>query len=165
MVNRGVWVEVLEQMNYRRTLLIEVPPPDEQAQPELADAVRLLGEAQQHMLRGHDRDAVGSCRDVLEAARVAIGDTDDIPADLHEVLFAKSRSMSKSERLRVLRRALVLVTHPARHRDEVAARIQWGRTDAAAMVTMTAAFLNDLAANATPVPVGTSHSEGSPPAG
>jgi hypothetical protein len=65
-VNQGVWIEVLGQMGYQQTLLIEVPAPDPHAQPELAEAVALLGQAQANLQRGHDRDAVGALRDVLE---------------------------------------------------------------------------------------------------
>jgi hypothetical protein len=54
--------------------------------------------------------------------------------------------MTKAERLRVLRRALKLVTHPARHRDEVTAAIDWSRIDSAQLIFMTAAFINEMAA-------------------
>jgi hypothetical protein len=146
MVNQGVWVDVLAEMGYRRTLLIEVPVPDPHAQPELAKAVADLEQAQRHMALGHDRDAVGSLRDALEQVGLAFGDDDKVPADLERALFANSRSMSKAERLRVLRRALKLVTHPARHRDQVTAAIDWSRIDSAQMITMTAAFIIEMSA-------------------
>jgi hypothetical protein len=146
-VNQGVWVEVLSQMGYQRALLVEVPLPDPAAQPELAEAVRLLTEAQGHMLRGHDRDAVGVLRDVLNEVTRALGDDDEkIEPELKRVLFDNSRNMTKAERLRVVRRALKLVTHPARHRDQVAVGIDWSRTDSAQMIAMVAAFVNEMAA-------------------
>jgi len=145
-VNQGVWIEALAQMGYQRTLLVEVPIPDPDAQPELADAVALLAQSQGHLQLGHDRDAVGSLRDVLEQVKLAFGDDDTIDPDLNRVLFADSRSMTKGERLRVLRRALMLVTHPARHRDEVSVAIDWSRIDATQMITMTAAFVNEMSA-------------------
>jgi hypothetical protein len=145
-VNQGVWVDVLAEMGYRRTLLVEVPLPDPQSQPELAKAVADLEQAQRHMLLGHDRDAVGSLRDALEQVSLALGDNDQVPPDVENILFANSRSMTKAERLRVLRRALKLVTHPARHRDQVTAAIDWSRIDAAQMITMTAAFINEMGA-------------------
>jgi hypothetical protein len=157
-VNQGVWIEALADMGYQRTLLVEVPMPDPNAQPELADAVALLAEAQGHLQLGHDRDAVGSLRDVLEQVKLAFGDDDTIDRDLNRALFDGSRSMTKGERLRVLRRALMLVTHPARHRDQVSVAIDWSRIDATQMITMTAAFVNEMSApdarppqrNATP---------------
>lgn len=54
--------------------------------------------------------------------------------------------MSKGERLRVLRRALMLVTHPARHRDQVSVGIDWGRIDSMQMISMVVAFVNEMAA-------------------
>ena len=145
-VNQGVWIDALAEMGYRRTLLIEVQVPDLHAQPELAKAIADLEQAQRHMTLGHDRDAVGSLRDALEQVTLAFGDDDKVPADLDRVLFANSKSMNKAERLRVLRRALKLVTHPARHRDQVTAAIDWSRIDAAQMITMTAAFIIEMSA-------------------
>lgn len=145
-VNQGVWIDVLAEMGYQRTLLVEVPMPDPNAQPELADAVALLAQSQGHLMLGHDRDAVGSLRDVLEQVKLAFGDDDSIDPDLNRVLFANSRSMTKGERLRVLRRALMLVTHPARHRDQVSVAIDWSRIDATQMILMTAAFINEMSA-------------------
>ena len=54
--------------------------------------------------------------------------------------------MNKAERLRLLRRAAKVPTHPARHRDEVAAAIEWSRIDASSIVTITAALLQELSA-------------------
>ena len=157
-VNQGVWIDVLAQMGYQRTLLVEVPMPDANAQPELAAAVALLAQAQRHLLLGHDRDAVGSLRDVLEQVKLAFGDDDNIDPELNRVLFDRSRSMTKGERLRVLRRALMLVTHPARHRDQVSVAIDWSRIDAAQMITMTGAFVNEMNAPDARPPHGSSTS-------
>jgi Mg-chelatase subunit ChlD len=135
--------------------------PDPQAQPELAEAVAFLAQAQRHLLLGHDRDAVGSLRDVLEQTKLAFDDDDVIAPDLHRVLFDNSRSMNKAERLRVLRRALMLVTHPARHRDQVSVAIDWSRIDAAQLIMMTAAFLNEMSApDARPAQRGSTASDG-----
>jgi hypothetical protein len=65
-INQGVWVRILEAMDYQQRMLLEVPVPDIQAPPELKDAVNLLARAQDAMARGDYRDAVGGCRDVVE---------------------------------------------------------------------------------------------------
>lgn len=142
-VNQGVWVGVLEQMQYRRTMLLEIPVPDAQTHPELAQAAGLLGRAQQALMRGDYRDAVGLCREVVEEMSKALGDTAAAP--LPE-LFAGQRQMSKADRLRVLRQALKLFTHPAHHRDSVSVGMEWSRVDAASTVTIAAALLNELTA-------------------
>lgn len=143
-VNQGVWVGVLEQMGYRRTLLIEVPVPSDGRPAGLGTAVELLGKAQEHMLHGRDRDTVAACREVLEAIAAALGDTEQVEPELHKVLFQGTNQMSKAERVRLLRRALRIMAHPAHHQDPAAAQIEWTRIDAAAMVTMTAGLLNEL---------------------
>jgi hypothetical protein len=142
-VNQGVWVEVLQQMEYQKTMLLEVPIPDEQTAPELAHAVDFLGQAQQAMVRGHYRDAVGLCRQVLEEMSNGLGDANGVR--LQEI-FGKTRDMDKAERLRILREALKVLTHPAHHRDEVTALIEWNRVDAASVITIAAALLTDVMA-------------------
>lgn len=144
-VNQGVWVAALDEMGYQRSLLIEVPVPDASRHPELAAAVDSLAQAQAHMLNGQDRDAVGACRDVLEELSRALGDDDDdIDPEVKRVLFNGTRRMTKAERMRVVRRALKIVTHPARHRDNVAVGIDWSRIDSAAVIQMTAALINEM---------------------
>jgi hypothetical protein len=142
-VPQSAWLEILEQVGYRRTLLIEVPLPDAQVNPQLAAAVANLAKAQQALLRGEYREAVGCSRDVLESLSAALGDRDDQDTEVQQ-LFANSRQMDKAARLRVLRRALKLITHPARHADQGAASIDWTRDDAIAMVTMLAALLQRM---------------------
>lgn len=143
-VNQGVWVGVLEQMGFRRTLLIEVPVPSDGRPAGLVQAVALLGKAQEHMLHGRDRDTVAACREVLEAIAAALGDTEQVEPELHKVLFQGTSLMSKAERVRLVRRALRVMAHPAHHQDPAAAQVEWTRIDAAAMVTMTAGLLNEL---------------------
>lgn len=146
-VNQGVWVNVLAQMKYQKTLLLEIPIPDEHEQPELASAVGLLALAQKHLIDGRNRDAVGACRDVLDDIERALHDSGSTDPVLHQKLFEGSRSMDKAARLRVLRQALTLVTHPARHRDDVSVSINWERLDARCLIQMTAAFLAEMNAS------------------
>lgn len=98
-LNQSAWLALLEQIGYQKTMLLEVPVPDAQQQPELAAAVRSLASAQQAMARGDYRDAVGLCRDVLEEVKRALKDDDDVG-------FANQRDMNKADRLRLLRRAM-----------------------------------------------------------
>jgi hypothetical protein len=139
-VNQSAWNTVLEAVGYRRALLIEVPVPDSSADPELAAAVAYLAQAQAHLCAGRDRDAVGSCRDVLEELKKLPG------ADLPEP-GSNQNAWSKAERVMKLRQALTKLTHPARHRDEDAARIIWSRIDAQAVVTMTAGLIMEMTAD------------------
>lgn len=142
-IPQGVWVPMLGQMGYQRTLLLELPVPDVDQWPELATAVELLARSQRLIAEGQYTEAVGICRDVLEEITRALKDENgpDVPV---AGLFEKTRQMNKAERLRLLRRATKVLTHPARHRDEVAVAIEWSRIDAVSMVTITAALIQEL---------------------
>ena len=63
--NQATWVGVLDGMGYRRTLLLEIPMPDQDAPEQLRQAVEYLRQAQDQMLHGKYREAVGACRDRL----------------------------------------------------------------------------------------------------
>lgn len=139
-VNQSAWVEVLNQMAYTRIMLLEVPVPEQDRAPELAEAVSCLTGAQRAVLRGEYREAVGLCRDVLEALSRGVGD--DCAKDPEmERLFGDARRWDKSRRLRLVRRALLYLCHPARHRDPVSVQFQWNRADAVSTVSMLAALL------------------------
>jgi hypothetical protein len=139
-VNQSSWAAVLKDVGYRQTLMIEVPVPSALTDPELTAAVAYLDQAQSHLLAGHDRDAVGACRDVLEELKKLPG------ADLPEPTGGQ-QAMTKAERVMKLRKALTTLTHPARHRDEDAARILWGRIDAQAIIAMTAGLIMEMSAD------------------
>ncbi len=139
--NQSTWAGVLEQMDYQKVMLLELPVPDGVQFPELAAAARSLAQAQQAMARGDYREAVGLCRDVLEEVMLALKDDDIID-------FTGTREMDKAKRLRLLRRAARVFTHPARHKDEVAVALEWNRVDAASTISLVAALLNELAAPA-----------------
>ena len=139
LVNQGMWVQVLEQLGYRKTLLLEVPVVGKDISPDLAAAAADLQHAQRAMERGDYRDAVGHCRDVMENVLRALKDDDAID-------FSNQRTMDKAERLRLLRRAFRVLTHPARHRDEVSVAIDWNRIDAACAISIAAALLTELSA-------------------
>jgi hypothetical protein len=139
-VNQGVWVKTLNELGYGRVMLLEVPVPDERDRPELAQAVKDLVAGQQALLQGHDREAVGHLRDSLEALGSALNDGDESSA-IVDALFRGQRAMDKPTRMRVLRRALKLMTHPARHRDEVTAAIDYDRVDAVSLISMVAALM------------------------
>lgn len=75
--NQSTWTGILEQMGYRRTILLEIPVPRDEISPRLSEAATHLQTAQIHMLRGHFRDAVGACRDVMESLSAALNDERD----------------------------------------------------------------------------------------
>lgn len=140
-VNQSMWIKMLEQMGYRKTLMIEVPIQDKHIPPELAEAAKHLQQAQELMLYGKYRDAVGTCRDVVESLSTGLNDDQDRLPEEIEAWFEGQRTMSKEHRLRLVRRAVRVLTHPARHADKTASQIEWSSHDARAAIALVAALL------------------------
>src|SRR5216683_4590587 len=61
--NQSTWAAVLQQMDYQKVMLLELPVPDAVQFPELAAAARSLAQAHLSIGRGDHREAVGLCRD------------------------------------------------------------------------------------------------------
>jgi hypothetical protein len=139
--NQSTWVEVLDQMGYRKTMLLEIPILEEKVSPLFPEAAEHLKTAQTHLLKGHFRDAVGSCRDVMESLSTALSDDKHQPPETIKAWFKDMQNMGKEERLRLVRRALRVLTNPARHADEVSASIGWNPEDARAVIVMAATLL------------------------
>ena len=138
--NQSIWVSVLEGMGYRKTMLLEIPVLSEEISPSFAKAVENLKQAQLHLLNGHYRDSVATCRDVLECLAMAVGDD----KETEPMNFDNQKGMDKETRFRLVRKALRVVTHAAKHSDEVTVQIEWNYEDAKATVAI-AAILVSLA--------------------
>ena len=139
--NQSTWIEVLKQIGYQKMMLLEIPVPGDDMGLQFPEVTKHIQTAQTHMLRGHFRDAVGSCRDVMESLSAVLNDERDQLPEAIKSWFNCTRSMSKEERLRLVRRAFKILTHPARHADEVSTSIEWGPMDARVAVIMAAALL------------------------
>ena len=132
------WVEVLQNWSYAQGFLLQVPMVSGASTVKAVRAKVDLEKAVADMAEGRYRDAVSACRDAFEVAYGA----DD--RDLHPELGYKVenlRDADKAARFWLVRRALWAVTHAAKHRDEATGDIEWERRDAAAVVTMLAALL------------------------
>jgi hypothetical protein len=139
-VNQGTWIELLSQMGYEDTMLIEVPIPDKSSRPELRKALSYLEAARLAVLQNRNRDAVASCRDVLEALGATRGDLED-PVKDDDGGFGKRRAQGKEERYRGVLRSIFRLTHLAKHGDETAQNVTWDRQDAIAVVSAVAGLL------------------------
>jgi hypothetical protein len=128
------WLEVLESANYSKALLLEVPLAVD-APRALKRALKHLASANDSRLSGDWRNAVGLCRESIEALTRAF------PAVDSQASFEFLRRKSKDERMLVLRRALTLLPHAAKHDDPEEAEITWTRQDAETIVAMTASLI------------------------
>jgi len=85
-LNQSGWIDILRQMGYGETMLIEVPVTD-----GIGKTTEYLAAAQKAIGLGHYREAVGACRDVLEALSMGVGDSDERDSDF-TALFANTRN-------------------------------------------------------------------------
>lgn len=136
-VPQSDWIAVLEQMGYRKTLLLELPIPqgDEGSVPQ-----RHLETARGHILRGHYEDAVASCRKALEGWTTLRGEGEGVKK-ARDTKRSASRSLTLYERELLVRDAATNFADLAHHADEVANAESYSREDAAMMVAIAAAIL------------------------
>jgi len=137
-VKPAEWIEVLEAWRYAQGFLIQVPGFDSHESAVMRKARRELDTAAAAILAGRYRDAVGACRDALEAA---YGSTD---ASLHPELgysVKNSRKADKDARFWLLRQALWVLAHAAKHNDDTTQPIEWERRDAVAALAVLTALL------------------------
>lgn len=133
--SRDEWLTALESSGYRRLLIVEVAIPfegsDAQGGPHM-----FLSQANKAMRDGRWRDCVSACRDALEQLAPADGFGQQEEKLVNDLL-GKSKSWDKDQRFMAIRKALTIVTHAAKHADEITAGIQWDRVDAQSVVAIT----------------------------
>lgn len=107
------WVEALERMEFRHSMLFEVVFPDKLESGE--SPLSIIKRAQNQLLRGHYDNCVGECRKLLEA--YPVDDPGQLNAARKKYKGARDEreSMDVVERLLVLRDTLTHATHPAHH--------------------------------------------------
>ena len=141
----AAWTEILEQMGYQETLVIEVPLPTSVREGPIREACQHLRSAQRAFQDGKYREAIGQCRDVLDSLDRARGDAtpegDDSAKARAGPAPTNQKQMSKDERFDGIGRALKTVSNLARHADDIASRTVWTRTDAHCHLAAVAAIL------------------------
>ncbi|HVX21283.1 MAG TPA: hypothetical protein VHB02_08045 [Acidimicrobiales bacterium] len=115
-VSRETWLSLLEQMRYQRTLLLELPAPDNQATPQLAKAVSYFANAQRRFLEGDNRLALEAIRQSL----AALANQDPNAEDAAEAVIGELKSLRFGEaqfveRFDLVRRAAKLLSDLAAH--------------------------------------------------
>lgn len=146
-VNQGTWVEILNHFGYKKLMMIEIPIPDPLQSPNLSKAISYLAEAQSAVVERRFRNAVGSCRDVMESLSAALEDQDEKDLAV-KAIFENARSMDKERRFRVVRQAMKVLSNPAHHADAAADQSGWDRMDALSIVAMSAVLLGRFAGDA-----------------
>jgi hypothetical protein len=143
-VSRESWLRVLEQIQYQRTMLLELATPNPQSVPHLSKAINCFVNAQRRFLEGENRSAVEELRQCLAALVNQDPNLNDdsavITADMKTARFGGAQF---DERFDLVRRALKLTTDLAAH-PEVA---ETGPTEARASIAMVAGLLQWVTAN------------------
>jgi len=138
--NQSDWNKVLEGMKFRRTLLLEIPAPDEIDNPILADASKHLVKANEYLSKGDYRIAVAECRSVLESLKPILDKFKEIDDDEKQQL-KENKTLSKEQRIVRVCRELKNLTHLAHHADEISKLTEWKPVDAKSILSMTASLV------------------------
>lgn len=111
------WVEALEKMEYRKTLLFEMCLPD--SLNEHGELVPLIHKAMHHMYRGNYDECVAECRKLLEAYPIIDDDSGLLKnaKSKYKGTRDERESMNLAERFSVLRDALKHSTHLSHHHN------------------------------------------------
>ncbi|MBT9156237.1 MAG: hypothetical protein DDT37_01222 [Firmicutes bacterium] len=133
--NQSEWLEILNQLNYQQTILLEIPVPRDNTDPSLSEAVRYFRCAQEHLLHRNFESAVAECRKVIESLSAVTNDKLSKPKN------NAKESWSKDERFWNIQDAVKTLFHPAHHGDTTSSSIKWEVEDAKAAIAMTAVFL------------------------
>lgn len=136
-VSREKWIQILEQINFRKTLLLELAVPDGPTNQNMTKAVNFFGDAQRRFLEGENRQSVECLRQSLAAmvgADPAAEGDDDVESDMKS---ARKSEAQYADRIELVRRALKLLTDLAAHPNVDETRPRGAR----AAITMTAGLL------------------------
>ena len=137
-VGRETWLRILEQLQYQRTILLELPTPNPQTAPHLSKAVSYFANAQRRFLEGENRSAVEELRQCLAAlAQQDPNIEDDSAVITGDMKSARMGGAHYDDRFDLVRRALKLTTDLAAH-PEVA---ETGPTEARAALAMASGLL------------------------
>jgi|GEM_PF-6083878 len=129
---QSAWIKLLDSMQYRKTMLIEVPLLSGATDPRWEEAVSQLAAADNQFRLGHYRETVAGCRKVIEVLEL-VGGTDNGGKE--------SRQRTKSQRIVEMRNTFKALTHLASHHgDDISITTSWGMVDAQAALTLTSTF-------------------------
>jgi hypothetical protein len=154
------WIQILDQMDYQRTMVFSLAFPARPEGDQFASALRLLEQARGQLLRGHYEQVVSLCRKVMDSLVAAAGEREIVRSAASK--YRESRetreSMTKRERALFLQEAARHYTQLAHHVNEQDGAPEWySRGDATFCFALaTAAFSEAVARQAAGLDVPTS---------
>jgi len=135
--NISQWTAALEQAGYGRTLIFEVPIPDEPR--GLRAAIELLASARRLLSAGHYGEVVAKCRMVLEQLTHELGEGPKLEAAWNQ---RRSRDCTAEQRELSMRQAAINFAHLAHHPTDEALGASFDRNSAQMMLGITAALVS-----------------------
>lgn len=130
------WLEALDKMGYKKTLLFELPMPSENYNPD-KDILEILQRAQNHILNGAYQESAGLCRQAIEIIEKQRDDQDKSRDAVNKYRSLERKDMSVDERMLLLREILKNITHLGNHPEDSFSRYQ-----AQSILGMTVALLS-----------------------
>lgn len=140
-VSQSDWLKVLEQCEYGRSILFEVPLPASHAADAPAPA-QYLQRAKTHFVKGHYDDAVAACRLALEAITTSPTDKGDTDVAVKAWKGGRASDLSIGQRELVLRQVLAQYTHLAHHHEPGENTSRYDQSMASMVLGMTASLLS-----------------------
>ena len=134
-ISKQEWLEVLAAMQYKDTLLFELPMPV--ATDSDDENIKILLErAQSHILNGHYQETIGLCRQAIELVEKERGDKRE--ASSATTKYKDNRKeMNVVERMLFLREGLKNITQLGAHHGD-----EFSRKQAQSVLGMTVALLS-----------------------
>lgn len=151
--NQSTWLAALRDMEYRATMLLEIPIPDDLDHPTLKEAIHYLRAAEQDHRIGHSDDAIGDCRKALEALSEAVFEAEAVRKARQMYMRAPKDSgaseegggredMTIDQRFFAVYDALRHVTNLAPHAPPPGPGYQFSRKDAAIVIAVTSVLVS-----------------------
>lgn len=119
-VPKQEWLNALRSARFQDTVLLEIPVPD------VSEEVRqLVSKAHDFIDHGYYKEAVGQCRNIVEALEAIRGDAEAAKKASRKLLDKGEReSMTVIERLLAMREQVKNISHLGVHGDEPFTRSQ-----------------------------------------
>ena len=140
-VNQSQWLDILKQIKYGEYLLFEVPLPVEKEYENLKSVVDLLNQAKNHFLYGNYDDTVASCRKALESLAHQLNEKRK-QAEAKRQFKEKEQTLSKQQRILLIREVLRHLTHLAHHVSDTGEVVPFSRNEANFVMGSTAAIIS-----------------------
>lgn len=119
-IPRQEWLAALKGARFQDTFLLEIPVPEGSEEVR-----RLVSKAHEFMDHGHYKEAVGLCRNIIEALEVIRGDKEAAKKASRKLIGNSERqSMTVVERMLAMRELLNNICHLGVHGDEPFSRSQ-----------------------------------------